>query len=107
MDPVPQRGNMTMAQINHDEELALHLYIQQAEDLARLIRLVSGGQLNLTVTHNRHVAPSLKDRAAVVGDWDEAHSQASKLGDGSVSQDEFTAGIMAYRAATNQAPADG
>jgi hypothetical protein len=86
-----------MAEIDHESERALHLLIQQAEDLARLVRLTSGGQMNLTVVHNQHAAPGAKDRAGVVGDWDEAHQLASRLGGGSVTQDQFTADLMAHR----------
>lgn len=91
------------AKITHDEELALHIYIQQAEDLARRIRLVSGGQLNLTVVQNRYVAPSARDRAGVVGNWDQSHELASRIGGNSVTQNEFTDSITALRAAENQA----
>jgi uncharacterized membrane protein len=89
--------------ITHDEELALHIYIQQAEDLARHIRLVSGGQLNLTVVENQRKAPGVKDRAGVVGLGMEAHGYASTLGGYSVGQNEFTDAWTAIRAAENQA----
>jgi hypothetical protein len=98
-------GTNDTTAITHDEELALHIFIQQAEDLARRIRLVSGGQVNLTVVHNRHVAPSIKERAGVVGDWDQAHDYASLLGGHSVHQNEFTDAWTAIRAAENQAGA--
>jgi hypothetical protein len=89
--------------ITHDEELALHIYLQQAEYLACHIRLVSGGQLSLTVVENRHKAPSVKDRAGVVGLGMEAHDYASRLGGHSVNQNEFTDAWIATWAAENQA----
>ena len=90
---------MTDPKITHDEELALHLYLQQAEDLARLIRITSRGQLTLTAVENRRRAQGTLDAAGVVRLDMEAHDYASILGGHSVNQNEFTDKLMALRSA--------
>lgn len=98
-------SNDDTARITHDEELALHIYLQQAEDLARHIRLASGGAMTLAVAENRHVAESVKDRAGIVTgtEWMAAHDYASRLGGYSVKQNEFTEAWVVIREKENQA----
>lgn len=97
-----------MSTITHDDELALHLYLQQAEHLARYIRLVSGGKLTLAVAENVHVPGNVKDKARIVtGDeWTGAHDYASELGGNSVTQNEFTAAYMDQRVREHEARTD-
>jgi hypothetical protein len=66
--------------ITAEEEAALHGYLVQAEELARFIRLTSGGKMTLTVAKNEHVAPSVKDRSGIIGLGMEAHDYARTLG---------------------------
>lgn len=93
--------NENKAAITHDEELALHVYLQQAEDLSRLIRLASGGHLTLALAENAWVPLSVREKAGIVTgpEWMEAHAYASRLGGHSVTQNEFTDTLMARHAA--------
>ena len=63
------------SKINDDERDALHDYLKEAEHLARLIRVASGGYLSLAVVHNN--ATTLQDRQGI--GWGDAHALADQL----------------------------
>lgn len=65
----------TGRKINDDERDALHDYLKDAEYLARLIRVASGGYLSLAVVHNN--ATTLQDRQGI--GWGIAHHLADQL----------------------------
>lgn len=66
-------------EITDEERAALHGYVNQAEELARYIRLVSGGALTLAVCENVYVSQAKRDAAHVVGLGMEAHDYATQI----------------------------
>lgn len=73
-DPAAEHAQAPDATITlADQQWAAHHYITQAEDLARLLRLVTGGRLTLAVVDNH--GRELRQRTGMT--WHDAHLAAA------------------------------